>query len=158
MPTQLSLFSEPESPETARRPIRRRAGPSAGTRRAVPAEEAPPLDLFSTLPPKMAPNRPAEPVEISVVVSAPPDIAETKTFAPQDLDTTESLAASEAEEDEPGRIRFDPTVWQLRSESGDFIHIRTGEVREEDGFLFAAPASDDPVLPDEWDLPQESGE
>ena len=53
------------------------------------------------------------------------------------------------------RVLFDSTVWALRPDSGDFIHVGTGEIRDEESFTFPNdPRADYADLLDEWDVPQ----
>ena len=55
--------------------------------------------------------------------------------------------------------RFVPADWQLRPDSGDFLNIRTGEVRDEDPFDASDSNSvDAPENANEWDIPQDSGD
>jgi hypothetical protein len=58
----------------------------------------------------------------------------------------------------PDRIPFDSTVWELQSDSGSFINVKTGEKHEEDQFIFAGQGSEDEAQPEDWDLPQDDRE
>ena len=93
----------------------------------------------------MPPARPTRPAKL-----APPAPAPT----PLTLPFGEDEGAEEP--GEPSyRVLFDSTVWALRPDSGDFIHVGTGEIRDEESFTFPTDSPPDYADHlDEWDVSQ----
>lgn len=121
---------------------------------AAPAEPSEAIDTVADAVVVRAYVRPTPPPPPPV--RKPPVVAPPVRLRPV---VTEPLDLPEDEEELPtsrGKVAFDPQLWQWREEGG-FVHIKTGELREESEFIDPDARNKDDDS-GEWDDPQTGGD